>query len=366
MKITFDHQIFALQARGGISRYFVRLAQALNAQNAEARIIAPMHQNLHLAEARPVIHRGLKVPSALGKVLPFADRANGLLSEHWLRQAPPDLIHHTYYPTQPAGHGGIPRVVTVHDMIPEKFPHMTMKENPAVALKKHAVMLADHVICVSEHTKQDLCELYELPPNKVSVVHHGQEVYSVAEEPISRATGKSYLLYVGQRGGYKNFACLLKAVAANPRLRADMDIVAFGGGQLTRAELNLVQTLGLSASTVRQVDGSDDLLCWHYRQAAALVYPSFYEGFGMPPLEAMSQGCPVVSSSASAMPEIIGNAGTYFDPNSPEDLSRAIETVLSDDRLRADLTLRGRERVAMFTWEQCAKRTLAVYATLRP
>jgi glycosyltransferase involved in cell wall biosynthesis len=365
MKITFDHQIFALQARGGISRYFVRLAQALNAQHAEARIIAPMHQNLHLAEARPVMHRGLKVPSALGKVLPFADRANGLLSDLWMRQAPPDLIHHTYYPTKPAGHSRIPRVVTVHDMIPEKFPHMTMQEDPAVALKKHAVLRADHVICVSEHTRQDLCDLYDLAPNKVSVVHHGQEVHSVAEEPIFRATAKPYLLYVGHRGGYKNFACLLKAVAANPRLRANVNVVAFGGGQLSRAERNLVQTLGLSGSTVRQVDGSDDLLCWHYRQAAALVYPSLYEGFGMPPLEAMSQGCPVVSSSASAMPEVIGNAGAYFDPSSPEDLSRAIETVLSDDRLRADLILRGLERVTMFTWEQCARRTLEVYATLR-
>jgi glycosyltransferase involved in cell wall biosynthesis len=174
---------------------------------------------------------------------------------------------------------------------------------------------------------------------------------------------RPYLLYVGQRSGYKNFDQLLAAYAASPALHKNYDLIAFGGGVWTAAERKSIEELFLYGK-VKQLQGGDGTLADLYANAAVFVYPSLYEGFGIPPLEAMSFGCPVACSQTSSIPEIVGDASIFFDPNSSESISRALETIVTDQVLARDLVARGRIQIQLFSWDRCAQETLEVYRGL--
>jgi glycosyltransferase involved in cell wall biosynthesis len=169
---------------------------------------------------------------------------------------------------------------------------------------------------------------------------------------------------VGSRNGHKNFIKLLSSFASSEKLRSDFDLIAFGGGGFNVNETKLIGELGFRTGQVRQMGGDDSMLAMFYRQATAFVYPSFYEGFGLPPLEAMAQGCPVISSNSSSMPEVIGDAGEYFDPNSIEDMAAAIERVAYSKSRRDNLIELGKARLGVFSWNKCATETLRIYKHL--
>lgn len=137
--------------------------------------------------------------------------------------------------------------------------------------------------------------------------------------------------------------------------------MAFGGGAFNADELALISTLGFAPQAVRQVGGGDEVLGSLYADAAAFVYPSVYEGFGLPPLEAMAHNCPVVTSNSSSMPEVVGYAGEYFDPLDVEAQSDAICKVVFDAQRRSQLIELGGQRLPMFSWDRCALETQAVY-----
>ncbi len=174
-----------------------------------------------------------------------------------------------------------------------------------------------------------------------------------------------YFLYVGQRSGYKNFARLLNAYASLPRIRNEFDLISFGTNAFTPQEKEAIHSLGLDPMRVRHLSGDDASLAYLYRKATAFVYPSLYEGFGLPPLEAMSLGCPVLCSNTSSMPEVVGDAGLFFDPLDSEAIRQAMESVASSLELRRDLISRGTQRVKSFSYDRCAAETLAVYGSLR-
>ena len=138
-------------------------------------------------------------------------------------------------------------------------------------------------------------------------------------------------------------------------------MVAFGGGHFNGREKTLVRSLGLNENQVRQMSGDDAVLCAIYRQASLFVYPSLYEGFGIPPLEAMSLDCPVACSNTSSMPEVVGNAAIQFDPYEVDSIANALEAVVTNSALQADLRQRGRDRLQAFSWDRCALETLNVY-----
>jgi glycosyltransferase involved in cell wall biosynthesis len=240
-------------------------------------------------------------------------------------------------------------------------------------VKYQSVNRADHVICISEHTRQDLLQLFDVPENKVSVVHLGcsqldgrQIATQSIEDHSEKYYSRPFLLYVGMRDGYKNFEQMLRAIAASSSIQKTFDLIAFGGGTFNETEQALLVTLGYRSGQVKQVNGSDQVLNALYQQAAALIYPSTYEGFGLPPLEAMAMQCPVVSSETSSMPEVIGDAAEYFDPHQVDSMRCAIERVVfSEEKTRA-LIEKGNARVKQFTWEQCAEKTLKIYRTLSP
>jgi glycosyltransferase involved in cell wall biosynthesis len=250
-------------------------------------------------------------------------------------------------------------VVTVFDMIHERFPQYFSPSDTTAANKLASVRRADRVICISESTRRDLLEHVPLNPDVVSVVHlAGAPVPSV--RPSRPIVDGPYVLYVGARGGYKNFEGLLCAFAGSSVLRKGMRVVAFGGGSLDAAERARVRALGLEG-TVVQISGDDAALDAAYTFAAAFVYPSRYEGFGIPPLEAMARGCPVVCAANSSLPEVVGGAAEMCDAGDPESIAAAIERVVGSRAHADELRARGRARSAQFTWDRCARASYDVY-----
>ncbi len=248
-------------------------------------------------------------------------------------------------------------------MIHELFPHCFPADDPTARAKAAAIARADHIICISEHTRRDLLATTEVDPGKVSMIHLGFSLPAIVRPNIS-LTDRPYILYVGNRECYKNFQTLVRAYGDSRSLQEHCDLLAFGGGEFTTEETHTIRSMGIPSARVRQLAGSDDLLAEVYRQSLMLVFPSLYEGFGIPPLEAMSCDCPVVCSHVSSIPEVVGDAGLYFDPRSPDALRSAIERVLNDTDLRRELVESGRRRVGLFSWELCAQETLGCYREL--
>jgi glycosyltransferase involved in cell wall biosynthesis len=368
MRVVFDSQIFCRQQFGGISRYFVSLAQQMAAiPGVQARIVAPLHIN-EFAKDLPVgLVWGRKIRSS-GKLNLLIGLASAVVGELVQYRVKPDIVHETYYYPQPRGPRDARRIVTIHDLAYRRYPEMFRVNSAIPGWMKSAVARADHVICVSEHTRRDLLEMYDIAPERVSVTHLGPG--SLVSQPPeadpatvrARCSGldKPYILYVGSRASYKNLAGLVRTFAASAWLRQTFALVCFGGGGFTAAEQALMAELDV-VDCVRHVNGPDSTLAGCYRHAAVLVYPSLYEGFGIPPLEAMSLDCPVVCSNTSSIPEVVGDAAVTFDPADPEAIRAALEAVLSSESLREQLIERGRRRKELFSWERCARETLDVY-----
>lgn len=366
MKVAFDSQIFSSQRFGGISRYFSELANHLTAcgqERVSCLINSPVHINGYLMHS----NKELKI---IGASVPAIPRTGGiyrginrLISPIVFRLCKPDIVHETYYSPKSLTPPSCKSVVTVYDMIHELYPECFLAHDRTTEYKKKAVNRADHVICISENTQKDLIRLFGVAPEKTTVVHLGFALTQCGQAALP-SQNHPFLLYVGSRRGYKNFERLLAAYASHPELRDNFDLVAFGGGAFKARELEIIRSLKLSSSHVRQMSGDDGVLSALYGQAAMFVYPSLYEGFGIPPLEAMSFNCPVACSNTSSIPEVVGNAAIQFDPLDSDSIANALIILASDSALRAKLIDRGRDRVARFSWEQCAKQTLDVYRAL--
>jgi glycosyltransferase involved in cell wall biosynthesis len=365
MRIAFDHQAFCLQKAGGISRYFFHLAEQLALTGQDVGVFSPLYRNQYAKQLPPKILYGRYVNDYPPRCADAAVLLNGLLARRQLRAWQPDIVHETYFSNTRSGLDRTPSVLTVFDMISELGLDTTAPapEELKRTKKYAAVKRADHVICISEHTRQDLIRLYEVAPEKTSTIHLGCELNVLAEKKDSSAD-RPFLLYVGLRSGYKNFTRFVQAVAACVQLKEQFDIVAFGGGPFNPVEQALIKELGLRFDQVRQLNGNDTELAEHYRGASALVYPSCYEGFGLPPLEAMASHCPVVCSHASAMPEVIGDAAEFFDPLDLDSIASAIQNVVQFQARTNDLIAKGLIRVQQFTWQRCAEQHLALYRKL--
>ncbi len=368
IKVAFDHAAFCMQKYGGVSRYFCSIGSALPGVGVQPRFFAPFHRNEYL-RSEPVLDSvGPWLPGYPPRTARVFMAASKHVSRLLIRRWRPDVLHRTYYDESPATRWRLPNVVTVYDMILERFSESPSRVSAETERKRRAVESADHILAISHHTSRDLQEMWQVDPSRITVTHLAPYSAASSSDP-SQDSGRSipaqpFLLYVGRRGGYKNFEALLKAVAQNERLRKTFVIVAFGGSPFSQSEKAMFQTLGLDPDRLLQVSGSDGTLAAFYERASIFVYPSLYEGFGIPPLEAMSHGCPVCVSNTSSLPEVVGEAGQYFDPSEPGDIAMAIEQVAFDSAKRERLIGLGHEQAKAFTWARCAEQTAAVYRSL--
>jgi glycosyltransferase involved in cell wall biosynthesis len=225
-----------------------------------------------------------------------------------------------------------------------------------------SIRLADGIICISESTKNDLIRVYGIDERiiKVFCLASSFEVRAPTDLQMRR---ENFILYVGNRSGYKNFKVLLNAFGESHFLKSNFTLIAFGGGQFNEEEEEEIAKLNVGQSVIH-IGGDDSRLRELYLTSKLLVYPSLYEGFGLPLLEAMSLGCPVITSEVSSMPEIGHEAVLYFDPSSAEGLQRLLEKTLLNEELLETLTQKGLARSAKFSWRVTAMETLDFYNKL--
>jgi glycosyltransferase involved in cell wall biosynthesis len=358
LRVHIDEQIFAAQRRGGISRYFTELIREFRADpGLGVEPVLPFRYvvNEHLQElANPGVR-----PSPLPDVL-NRPRVLRALNAATRRRSPGDisLVHHTYYFPAELETGAGARVCTVYDMIPELFPEHFSGGNPHQA-KRDFVDACDAVLCISETTRADLLRVYGALDKPVVVTHLGVggEFFTVDADPDPDA---AYILFVGQRGAYKNFAVLLESFAAVAARQPSLDLLCVGGGDFSPAEKSRMAELDL-AGRVRHRHVPDAELPGVYARATCFVFPSRYEGFGLPVLEAMAAGCPVVVADTPCLLEVAGTAAAYFPPDDVAALADLLERAAGDPGGGARWRERGRLRAADFSWSRTARQTAEVY-----
>jgi glycosyltransferase involved in cell wall biosynthesis len=373
MRIGIDYTA-ALRQGGGIGRYTRNLVQALAAQDGRYEYVLLAAGGWGAAGTKPW-------PSNFRlRSFPLSDR---WLSVIWQRLRLPlpvqlvsghlDLFHSPDFVLPPVGR--TPTVLTVHDLSFLRLPQFFV---PAFrtyleAAVSRAVRRADHILADSESTRRDLAELLAVPASKVSVLYPGvEDRFGPVEdqEVLSRVRARydlpaRFVLGVGTLQPRKNFEGLVEAfgrlLAAGHDL-PDMGLVIAGGkGWLGADLLALAARHGFQERVVLPGFVDDEDLPALYTLAAALAFPSWYEGFGLPLLEAMACGTPVVSADNSSLPEVVGDAGLLVDAGSPEELANAMAVLLLHDGQRRQLVEAGQRQARRFTWERAARQLLQVY-----
>ncbi|MEJ2081621.1 MAG: glycosyltransferase family 1 protein [Acidobacteriota bacterium] len=250
-----------------------------------------------------------------------------------------------------------PKVVTVYDMILERY----FPDCRDAVVKSRCIRSADVVIAISHSTRTELLDLFDLPEERVFVVHLGVELNPPTFQVLPEIARRPFVLWVGNRAGYKNFLRSAEALATYDKA-GELWLLCAGGGPFTRCERAKLVEVGLANQTLQR-DLSEAQLAWAYGTAQALMYTSECEGFGLPILEAMAQGCPVVTSDTSSMPEVGGEAAIYVDPASTESIAFGLENAIREGR-ETTAVLRRRSRAEAFSWDRCAQRTHEVYSLL--
>ena len=236
MRIAYDHQIFSWQKYGGVSRYFFEIAKRIHALDGyDVRILSPLFSNKYLND-----DRSLKVWGRYVGTLPKPGRVTQMINAQlvkWeLHRDPPDVVHETYYLGKKLASSKSKTVVTVYDMIHEKFPQFFPNNDKTSQFKKTAVQRADHIICISENTRADLIEILGIRRDRTSVIHLAHTANPHSGPLALRVTDRPYIAYVGARGGYKNFSGLIRAIGMSELLRSNFSLVCFGGGPFTSRE----------------------------------------------------------------------------------------------------------------------------------
>jgi glycosyltransferase involved in cell wall biosynthesis len=362
MRVFFDHQIFAFQNYGGISRYFVEVINKLHKYPDVTLKFPTLFSNNEYLTDNKVIkstpflrNYNLKGKGTLMMKLDTA------LTRLAMRKNDYDVFHPTYYHPYHLGVNKKPTVVTCYDLIHEIY---IQDDKRSLDMKKRVLERADKIFAISKHTKSDLIKFYNIPEERVEVVYLANSLEPTSTPSFIPAHKKNrYLLYVGNRNLYKNFTVFLKAIAPILHKSKDLYLFCAGGGKFNKEEHELFNALKIE-SQVEQYSGSNDSLYTLYSNAIAFIYPSLYEGFGIPLLEAMSCGCPVLASNTSSLPEVGSDAALYFEPKDEESIRFAVERLISDTQLQNDLKRKGAERVKEFTWEKTALQSHALYKKL--
>lgn len=388
MKILFDHQTFDLQNFGGISRYFYELiAEFDKDEHIDWELSIRYSNNLYLKNLSffndrllPKIDRAEALKKFLwGKAFRGKERLyniqakfapqnvtdhsgqNKLLSIEKLKEGNFDIFHPTYYDDYFIDYiGSKPYVLTVYDLIHQIFPEYFLYD--AKDKNKNLFDKASKIIAISENTKADLVNIFDVEESKVVVTHLAnslQKSPGIDNGKFKTKLPEKYLLYNGNRDLYKNFLFFSQVFAVISRKEKDLQVVCTGP-PFNNDELYFFKKLGIENCMHHAYINDVELACL-YDNALAFIFPTMYEGFGLPVLEAFNLGCPVLVSNTSSIKEIGGDAVIYFEPKNAVSIITAVQKVLHDPELRKDLIDKGYEQVKKFSWEKTASETKKVY-----
>lgn len=340
INIIFDNIIFDLQKIGGISSYWNQLSKHVE-ENKAGLFFVRYINGRKLTRALPVVCRNA-------------------------------VFHSSYFRL---GLGPkVRNVVTIHDLIYEHGLVNTRNSRIALVQRKLAIRHAAAIICISESTKRDFCDYYGeyVKATPIYVVHHGVNVKlsdidsEVAFGKVSNLVGDnsaSYCLFVGGRSHYKNFEGAVAGFANSLCAREGYKLICTGA-PFDDNEIRLLQRHSVADLVFNIGYLKDAEMQGLYEHAFVLLYTSRYEGFGLPPLEAMQVGCPVIASNISSIPEVVGDAGLLVDPNDFGAISTALNNLLMNVTMRDALICLGKLRAAQFTWQKSAQEHMNIYSNL--
>ena len=284
-----------------------------------------------------------------------------------LQIGPYDLLHFPYDSCIAIKRGKF--VATIHDVIPVLYPKantfMPWKGLFKRIMIPNPMAQIDHVVTVSESSKRDIIERLGIAEHQISVVYQGVELDRFFPNPISPSqphTHKPYIFCVSGDSPNKNVSTLIQSYASLPNaIRGKYRLLLSGNVEKSQQLHALIKKLNLENRIEFTGIVSDEHLAQLYKEAAVFVFPSLYEGFGLPVLEAMACGCPVITSNTSSLPEVVGDAGLLVDPTDPSAIKEAIEKVLTDQNLAERIRSAGIQRAQQFDWTRTARDTVALY-----
>jgi len=360
MRILFDGRVFQFQKAGGINRYFAEIIAGL--PDAWQPVVTgaydygeniPRHRNL--ATLNPPRFR--------------PGRFQEPYYRKWWRPGiikTVNLLHPTYYDLTSGfnlADFSCPMVTTVYDMIYALFPKQTEGADFVIKAQRESVLRANRVICISKSTEKDLLELIPEAAGKTTVIYLGASFPSSNDVEETNLFEKPRFIFVGGRGGYKNFLFLLRAFAKAASVVKTIQLEV-AGAPLTSEERWQMHFLGITDRVHCTVFPDEQTLQALYHKSVALLYPSRYEGFGIPPLEAMSCGTVSVTANVTSLPEVVADGGIMLDPTEEDVWADCIIKLAVPFSGRDKILERGRNRVKQFTWEDCVRRHLEVYKGL--
>jgi glycosyltransferase involved in cell wall biosynthesis len=358
LRVLYDGKAFMRHHRSGVTRYLSELIHEFRGHpQLGVDPVTPYRwvANSHLAEGWPG-YTQIPLPGRLRP--PVLDRLNARRIRTGSDGA--DLVHHSLYEVPSLETWRAPRrVCTIYDFTFEHFPEFLGDWSDHLAAKELFIERCDALLCISQATHDDLIRFHPGLDKPALVVPLGVGEEFFDPEPARiRGLPERYLLYVGNRHLHKNVDLLLRAFAEIGATQPDLHLVL--AGAYLPAETARLQELGIADRTTR-LRVSDRQLPWLYRRAEAFVFPSRYEGFGLPVLEAMAAGCPVAISDAPALLELAADVALVFDPDDLDAIVSQIERLTSDRALADDLREKGRRRAEELTWRHTAELTAAAY-----
>jgi len=371
MKILLDPQIFNEQVYGGISRYYTEIFLHLKKEK-KAVINLPLFQcqNVYINESSLlskkqcvtfyIINLMLKLGISTRK---FVKNNNNKLALNALLNNDFDLYLPTYYDIYFLSFiEKKPFVLTVYDMIHEIFPQYF--DNDSMIVKNKLILMekSSKIIAVSQNTKNDILKIYpHINESKIEVIYHGSSIKINNKLKVSLPI--NYILFVGARDNYKNFQFLLNSISDILLNDKTLKLVCAGGGKFTSYEKKLIDKLNLTNNVI-QNNFNENELGHYYKNAKCFIFPSEYEGFGIPILESMACGCPIVLTNSSSFPEVAGNAGIFFELNNSVDLKNKIENLLQNDEIRKEYSSKGFEQVKKFDWRIASEKCFKLYQSV--
>ena len=359
MNIILDNIIFELQRAGGISKVWSKQIEQFLKQKIKFKAIE------NQAASDNIFRKSLAVPANLIR----QDTNYPLTLRRYMKARAPhaDIFHSSYYRTPATD---VPSVVTIHDFMYEKFDK-GLRQRLHRLQKENAMNHATSIVCVSEHTRNDLLKLHpHMKTKNIFVIHNGVDeefhVLKNKEETLSiqgvSLTYDDYILHVGSRGYCKNFPLEISIFASAKNEYKNLKFVIVGGSSISDYETSLFLKNQLSLDDVIHIPSTDNVeLNILYNHAKALTFPSRYEGFGIPALEAIKCGCPVIAANTSSIPEVVGKEyPLLFNPESSKSMSNTV-ALLSNSSAVNDAIESGIIHARKFSWENTTTKLLDAY-----
>ncbi|MDV6031826.1 MAG: glycosyltransferase family 4 protein [Phycisphaera sp. RhM] len=365
MRVLYEGAIFQILRRGGVARYFSELIHHLPT-DCQPTVVGPAADEPELSNPQ-LRYDGVQTEPSVSWLRKLTrDRMQRQITQRF-NAIDADVEHWTYYSglcRRAIRRGNRPLVATILDFVHEAVPSLD-PSGKHIALKYDAIAAADHLICISQATHDELCERFPDCRGKASVIPLGTSLSDITPAPLPDVlTDKPYVLFVGRRNSYKNFEVVWNAwKRLHGTLPEDAKLVVVGPPMKRREAAQLEWQDDGSAILMPNVP--DALLRTLYEHARGFLFPSRAEGFGLPSLEAMSAGTPVMVSDLPVMREVVGQCGYYFDPDDVEMVAQMMRSALTESLpMQQDIVRAARQRAASFTWQTTAQRTATVYREL--